>query len=72
MGVFRTNRAVRTDFAPLTFGKIKHYDIEETNPFDISRLNSDKLFFPIEIFRGPNRVSDSVSDADSHDNKILV
>ena len=30
------------------------------------------LFFPDEIFSNPNRVSDSVSDADSRDIKILV
>ena len=36
------------------------------------KLNSEKLIFYVEIFRSPNRVSDSVSDADSHDIKILV
>ena len=29
-------------------------------------------FFPVEIFSSPNRVSDSVSDADSRDIKISM
>ena len=36
------------------------------------KLNSEKLIFYVEIFRSPNRVSDSVSDADSHDIYIFV
>ena len=36
------------------------------------RLNFEELFFPVEIFRCPNRLFDSVNDAESHDIKILI
>ena len=29
-------------------------------------------FFPVDIFHGPNKLFDSVSDAESHDIKILT
>ena len=39
----------------------------------MDRLNSEEsIFFPVDIFRGPNRLFDSVSDAESHDIKILT
>ena len=37
----------------------------------IYRLNSEKLFFPVDIFHNQNRLLESVSDAGSHDIKIL-
>ena len=30
------------------------------------------MFFPVDIFRGSNRLFDSVIDAESHDIKILT
>ena len=38
----------------------------------MNRLSSEELFFPVDVFRGPNRLFDSVSDAESHDIKILT
>ena len=38
----------------------------------ILRLNSEELFFPVEIFSSPNTVFDSVSDAESRDIKFLT
>ena len=49
---------------------MKSYQIGYIN---IGRLNSEKLnFFPVDIFHGPNRLFDSVSDTESHDIKILT
>ena len=38
----------------------------------MNRLSSEELFFPVDVFRGPNRLFDSVSDAECHDIKILT
>ena len=39
---------------------------------NVYRLNSEKLFFVVDIFRGSNRLFDSVRDAESHDVQILT
>ena len=35
-------------------------------------LNSEELIFPLDIFRGPNMLFDSVRNAESHDIQILT
>jgi len=37
----------------------------------MNRLTSGKLFFPVNSFRTPDKLSDSVNDAESHDVKKL-
>ena len=36
----------------------------------IKRLNSEKLIFPVNIFRTPDKLFNSVKNAESHDVKI--
>ena len=38
----------------------------------MNRLTSGKLFFPVNSFRTPDKLSDSVNDAESHDRKKIV
>ena len=59
------------ELAPIIILTFEHFQNNVYVDF-IHLLNSEELFFSVEIFPSQNTVSDTVSDAESHDIKILI